>query len=71
MKVKVTGESEVDTFRVVFLGRELEEAHTDYNKRKNDIVRKLYFIYKEEGLTRAYKNWLKQAAEFILESDMK
>lgn len=71
MKVKVTGKSPVDTFRVVFLGRELEEAHSDYNKRKNNIISKLYFIYKEEGLPIAYKKWLKQAAEFILESDMK
>lgn len=71
MKVKVTDKSEVDTFRVVFLGRELEEAYSDYNKRKNNITSKLYFIYKEEGLPKTYKKWLKQAAEFILESDMK
>lgn len=71
MKVKVTGESEVDTFRVVFLGRELEDAYSDYTKRKNNIISKLYFIYKEDGLPIAYKKWLKQAAEFILESDMK
>ena len=71
MKINVSDLSTVDTFRVAFLGRELEDAYSDYIKRKNNIISKLYFIYKEEGLPRTYKKWLKQAAEFILESDMK
>lgn len=70
MKVKVTDKSEGSTIRVVFLGRELEEAHTDYLKRRNEIVSRLFTIWKDKDISAPYRNWLSQAAKFIVERDI-
>ena len=61
--------------KVNFLGTDLEKemelAHQDYNKRKNEIISKLYTIWKNDEIPTVYRNWLRQAARFINESDMR
>ncbi|MBR5795286.1 MAG: hypothetical protein IKY26_04025 [Erysipelotrichaceae bacterium] len=64
-----------DLLRVNFLGEslvdEIEQAHEDYNKRKNEVISKLYTIWRNDEIPAVYRNWIRQAARFINESDMK
>lgn len=76
MKVRVQvikGES--DNLKINFLGssvdKQLEMAHEDYIKRKNEIITKLYTIWRNDEIPTVYRNWIRQAARFIKESDMK
>lgn len=64
---------ESDILKVNFLGAvdELELAHEDYIKRKNEIISKLYTIWRNDEIPTVYRNWIRQAARFIKESDMK
>ena len=71
MKIKVQGSSEVDNLKVNFLKGGLELAHDDYLKRKNEITTKLYTIWKNQEIPAVYREWIRQAARFINESDMK
>lgn len=71
MKIKVQDISEADNLKVNFLGRELELAHDDYLKRKHEITTKLYTIWKNQEIPTVYRDWIRQAARFIEESDMK
>ena len=71
MKIKVQNTSEVDNLKVNFLGRELELAHEDYNKRKNEIITKLYTIWRNQEIPAIYRKWVQQSAKFIAESDMR
>ena len=71
MKIKVQDKSEADLLKVNFLGKELELAHQDYKMRKNEIITKLYTIWKNEDIPTVYRDWIKQAARFIQESDMR
>ena len=71
MKIKVQQKSEADLLKVNFLGKELELAHQDYKIRKDEIITKLYTIWKNEEVPAVYRDWIKQAARFIQESDMR
>ncbi|MBO7712147.1 MAG: hypothetical protein J6S85_01190 [Methanobrevibacter sp.] len=52
------------------LTEELELAHEDYMRRKNEIITKLYTIWKNEEIPTVYKNWIRQAAKFINEKEV-
>ena len=71
MKIKVRDCSEADLLKVNFLGKELELAHEHYKEQKNEIISKLYTIWKNDEMPAVYRNWIRQAARFIVESDMK
>ena len=71
MKIKVRDYSEADLLKVNFLGKELELAHEHYKEQKNEIISKLYTIWKNDEIPAVYRNWIRQAARFIVESDMK
>lgn len=71
MKIKVQQKSEADLLKVNFLGEELELAHKDYKMRKDEVITKLYTIWKNEDIPTVYRDWIKQAARFIQESDMR
>lgn len=71
MKIKVQDISEADNLKVNFLRSELELAHDDYLKRKNEITTKLYTIWRNQEIPTVYRDWIRQAARFIQESDMK
>ena len=71
MKIKVHDISEADNLKVNFLGKELELAHDDYLKRKNEITTKLYTIWKNQEIPTVYRDWIRQAARFIDESEQK
>lgn len=71
MKIKVRECSEADLLKVNFLGKELELAHEHYKEQKNEIISKLYTIWKNDEIPAVYRNWIRQAARFIVESDMK
>lgn len=64
-----------DLLKVNFLGtdldKEIELAHQDYNKRKNEVISKLFTIWKNDEIPAVYRNWIRQAARFINESDMR
>lgn len=74
MKIKVQDKNSVDLLKVNFLNSkdvdllvELNEAHEDYMKRKNEIITKLYTIWKNKEIPSVYREWLRQAAKFIKE----
>lgn len=71
MKIKVQQTSEVDNLKVNFLGSGIEIAHKDYLKRKNEIITKLYTIWRNHETSEVYRKWIQQAVRFINESDMK
>ncbi len=71
MKIKVRDYSEADLLKVNFLGKELELAHEHYKEQKNEIISKLYTIWKNDEIPAVYREWIRQAARFIVESDMK
>lgn len=72
---KNENKSDKDVLKVNFLGsnldKELNLAHEDYKKRKNEIISKLYTIWRNDEIPAVYRNWVKQAARFINESDMR
>lgn len=70
MKIKVQDKSEADILKVNFLGKELELAHDDYLKRKNEIITKLYTIWRNQEIPSVYRDWIKQAARFINEGEI-
>lgn len=70
MKIKVQDKSEADILKVNFLGKELELAHDDYLKRKNEIITKLYTIWRNQEIPSVYRDWIKQAARFIDEGEI-
>lgn len=70
MKIKVQGQSEVDNLKVNFLAHELELAHDDYLKRKNEIITKLYTVWRNEEIPSVYRDWIRQAARFIDEREI-
>lgn len=71
MKINVNDKSHEDVLKVNFLGKELELAHDDYLKRKNEITTKLYTIWCNTEIPAVYRKWIQQAAQFIEESEMK
>lgn len=70
MKIKVQDKSEVDNLRVNFLSQELELAHDDYLKRKNEIITKLYTIWRNQEIPAVYRKWIQQVAKFIDEKEV-
>ena len=70
MKIKVQDKSEADILKVNFLGKELELAHDDYLKRKNEIITKLYTIWRNQEIPSVYRDWIKQVARFINEGEI-
>lgn len=71
MNINIKGKSDAELLKVNFLGTELELAHHDYLKRKNEITTKLYTIWRNQEIPSVYRDWIQQAARFIKESDMK
>lgn len=70
MKIKVQDISEADILKVNFLSQELELAHDDYLKRKNEIITKLYTIWRNQETPNVYRDWIRQAARFIDEREV-
>ena len=65
-----------DILFIIFIGetmdtlnKAIEEAHKDYIKRKNEIITKLYTIWKNDEIPSVYRNWIRQAARFINEKE--
>lgn len=71
MKININQTQSIDNLKVNFLSQELELAHDDYLKRKNEIITKLYTIWRNQEIPAVYREWIRQAARFIHESDMK
>lgn len=70
MKIKVRDCSEADLLKVNFLGKELELAHDDYLKGKNEIITKLYTIWRNQEIPSVYRDWIRQAARFIHDGEV-
>lgn len=77
MKIVVleTNKTESDILKINFLGKAddlelLELAHEDYIKRKNEIITKLYTIWRNQEIPTVYRNWIRQAARFINEREV-
>lgn len=49
---------------------ELERAHLDYLKRRNEIISKLNTIYSRLDLNTHEAKWLMQAIDFIKEKEI-
>ena len=70
MKIAIKGESFKDELKVNFLGKELELAHEDYIKRQDEILTKLYTIWRSKDVPAVYRKWIQQAAHFIIEKEI-
>lgn len=74
MKIVVLdkNKTESDILKVNFLGAldELELAHEDYIRRKNEIITKLYTIWRNNEIPTVYRDWIRQAARFINEKEI-
>ena len=70
MKININQKQSVDNLKVNFLGQELELAHDDYLKRKNEIITKLYTIWRNQEIPTVYRDWIRQAAKFIDEREI-
>lgn len=70
MKIKINQTQSIDNLKVNFLGKELELAHDDYLKRKNEIITKLYTIWRNQEIPSVYRDWIRQAAKFIDEKEI-
>lgn len=75
MKIVVLdNKTEGDLLKVNFLGtsidKQLELAHEDYEKRKNEIITKLYSIWRNDEIPAVYRQWIRQAARFINEKEI-
>lgn len=51
------------------LDKAIEEAHKDYIKRKNEMITKLYTIWRNKEIPAVYREWIRQAARFINEKE--
>lgn len=49
---------------------ELEEAHKDYEERKNEIITKLSKLIDCRALLTDEREWIKEAIEFIMEKEI-
>ena len=70
MKININDKSHKDVLKVNFLGKELNLAHDDYLKRKNEIITKLYTIWRNQEIPTVYRDWIQQAAKFIEEREI-
>lgn len=71
MKINTNQTQSIDNLKVNFLSQELELAHDDYLKRKNEITTKLYTIWRNQEIPAVYREWIQQAARFIDESEQR
>lgn len=71
MKITVQDNNTVDRIKVNFLGLELEKAHADYMSRKEDSITKLYNIWRNTDIPAIYREWVRDAARLLNESDMR
>lgn len=71
MKININQTQSIDNLKVNFLRQELELAHDDYLKRKNEIITKLYTIWRNQEIPTVYRDWIRQAAWFIKESEQR
>ena len=46
------------------------KAYHDYQKRKNEMITKLYTIWKNPDIPSVYRQWIRQAAKFINEKEV-
>ena len=70
MKININQTQSTDNLKVNFLSKELELAHDDYLKRKNEITTKLYTIWRNQEIPAVYRDWIQQAARFIEEREI-
>lgn len=75
MKINIVeSKHKKDLLQINFLGssldKQLELAHKDYEKRKNEIITKLYTIWRNEDIPSVYRIWIRQAARFINEKEI-
>ena len=70
MKININQTQSIDNLKVNFLSQELELAHDDYLKRKNEITTKLYTIWRNQEIPAVYREWIRQAARFINEKEV-
>ena len=70
MKININDKSHEDVLKVNFLGKELELAHDNYLKQKNEIITKLYTIWRNQEIPTVYRDWIQQAAKFIEEKEI-
>lgn len=70
MKINITQKQSIDNLKVNFLGKELELAHDDYLKRKNEVITKLYTIWRNQEIPSVYREWVRQAARLINEGEI-
>lgn len=70
MKITVKDNSIKDELKVIFLSKELELAHEDYLKRQDEILTKLYTIWRSKDVPAIYRKWIQQAAKFIVEKEI-
>ena len=70
MKININQTQSIDNLKVNFLGHELELAHDDYLKRKNEITTKLYTIWRNQEIPAVYREWIRQAARFMEEKEI-
>lgn len=71
IKVKVKSKSE-DVLLTNFLSsdEQLELAHKDYLKKRNEIITKLYTIWRNQEIPTVYRKWISEAARFINEREV-
>lgn len=74
MKINVLNKNHNDIIKINFLGtsidKELELAHQDYEKRKEEIINKLYNIWRNDEVPTLYRNWIRESARFINEKEI-
>lgn len=52
------------------INKAYDEAHKDYKKRKNEVITKLYTIWRNTDIPAVYRDWIRQAARFINEKEI-
>ena len=70
MKITVQDNNTVDRIKVNFLGLELEKAYADYKARKEDSITKLYNIWRNTDIPAIYREWVRDAARLLNESNL-
>lgn len=50
--------------------KELEKAHLEYERRKNEVISKIVTIQSDIHTHKVYREWLEQIKDFILEGEI-
>lgn len=61
-------ETKPETIKVIFIDKEMEEAHEDYINNKRDILNRLNKIIEDEDIPAIYRLWIDSAYKFIEET---